>query len=218
MFCVLRRLQSAQSKWLKAYDFLFFGLWSFSSYIHQRFTTLHLCLQCNWSIPAVSIQINAVWICRKTFNLWDRNLMKAALSNHIINTEPLHFFLTKTNLRMKLTTPSDLQPPTHQPTAISDGVKAWHLHVHMNNSGLYFAFLCQRQIYKSACTISDLHISGYLWTLCAFVSVHIYWHFTVHMLAGHKHVQVNNNNVHHFLHKSCLSLDGLLNWTGSFAF
>lgn len=97
--------------------------------------------------------------------------------------------LTATILKTELTTPSELQPPTHPPTAILKRVKAGHLHVHENNSGLLSAFLRLRLIYKSARTVSDLHISQYLWTLSAFVSAHILGHFTVHMLADHKHVQ-----------------------------
>lgn len=72
-------------------------------------------------------------------------------------------------LKMELTTPCDLQPPTHPPAAILEGVTAGHLHVHMSNSGLLSAFLRLRLIYKSACAVSHLHISQHLWTLSAFV-------------------------------------------------
>lgn len=79
--------------------------------------------------------------------------------------------LTTTIHKMELTTPSDLQPPTHPPTAMLERVTAGHLHVHMTNSGLFPTFLGLKLIYKSARTVSDLHISLYLWTLSACVSV-----------------------------------------------
>lgn len=118
--------------------------------------------------------------------------------------------LTTTIHKMELTTPSDLQPPTHPPTAILEGVTAGHLHVHMNSSGLLSAFLRVRLIYKSARRISDPCNSPNLWTLSAFVSAHIF--FTVHVLAEHKPAQSTTV----FTILWYLSQDVLLNSLGSF--
>lgn len=90
---------------------------------------------------------------------------------------------------MELTTPSDLQPLTHPLTASLEKVTAGHLKVHMNNSGLLSAFLHLRLINKSACAITALHISLYLWTLSTSVSAHVFGHFTLDILAEHKHAQ-----------------------------
>lgn len=74
---------------------------------------------------------------------------------------------------MELTTPSDLQPPTHPPTVILEGVTAGHLHVHMNSSGLLSAFLRVRLIYKSARTISDpCKFSEFMDIVCICVSTY----------------------------------------------
>lgn len=83
------------------------------------------------------------------------------------------------------------------PRAMLEGVRAGHLQVHMNNSGLLTTFLRPGLIYKSACAVSDLHIFSVFMDI---VCIHVSMYFSCWLLceyAGRAWACSVNNNVHH---------------------
>lgn len=98
------------------------------------------------------------------------------------------------------------------PRAMLEGVRAGHLQVHMNNSGLLTAFLRPGLIYKSACAVSDLHIFLSIYGHCLHSRQHVFF-----LLAS---LRICWQSVSTLSQQQCtsFSLAGLMNWIGGSAF
>lgn len=83
------------------------------------------------------------------------------------------------------------------PRAMLEGVRAGHLHVHMNSSGLLTAFLRPGLIYKSACTVSDLHIFLSIYGHCLRSRQCVFFCQLLCECAGRARARSVNNSVHH---------------------